>query len=251
MSFLKRALCSLVLALAPAFPAVAQQAASPLPEATRLSDQQLAQLTGKFLLPNGVELALSVISDTVVNGQLVLRTVLTVDRDSQVQVFGRTGGAPGVVYAGATGGTQGMAPTGVTVTLDRQSGLQTVTPTFGVAAAGTPSVSVGGAQTPAALGLSALPAIPGGAPVATADGAVSVATVPSGTQVTLVGDQFSVSNLVGRAIATALVNSASDRTFDTVTNVGIDLRNVAPYQAGSAQMRIDSLALDAARGMVR
>lgn len=239
----------ILLAIALASPAAAQEADGPLSEAAKLTDAQLARLTGKFLLPNGAELALSVTSDTLLNGQIVLRTVLTVDRDSQVQVFGRNGGAAGVAYGGASGGARATTPTGVTVALDRQSGLQTVTPTYNVA---TPTVSVGGAtQTPESLGLSALPVAAGGAPVATADGTVSVAAVPSGTQVTLVGDQYSVANLVGRAVATALVNSASDRTFDTVTNIGIDLRNVAPYQAGAAQMRIDTLALDAARGMVR
>ncbi|WP_375397788.1 hypothetical protein [uncultured Sphingomonas sp.] len=244
-----RSLFLAILSCALASPVAAQQVDGPLPEAARLTDAQLARLTGKFLLPNGVELALSVTSDTVVNGQLVLRTVLTVDRGSQVQVYGRESGASGIAYTGASGGAQATAPTGVSITLDRQSGLQTVTPTY---AAATPSVSVGAAvQTPESLGLSALPVVAGGASVVTADGTVSVAAVPSGTQVTLVGDQFSVANLVGRAVATALVNSANDRTFDTVTNVGIDLRNIAPYQAGAAQMHIETLALDAARGMVR
>lgn len=237
----------LAFALTP--PVAAQQTGAPLSEEAKLTDAQLARLTGKFVLPNGVELALSVVSDTVVNGQLVLRTVLTVDRGSQVQVFGREGAATGATYEGAAGGVQTVAPTGVTVTLDRRSGLQTVTPTYGVA---TPAVTVGAVQQqPDASGLSALPVVAGGAAVATADGTVSVAAVPSGTQVTLVGDQFSVANLVGRAVATALVNSGNDRTFDTVTNVGVDLRNIAPYQAGAAQMRIETLALDAARGMVR
>lgn len=244
-----RSLYLTLLALAMASPAAAQQTEGPLSEAAKLTDAQLARLTGKFLLPNGAELALSVTSDTVVNGQLVLRTVLTVDRGSQVQVFGREAGATGTAYTGASGSSSATAPTGVTVTLDRQSGLQTVTPTYGVT---TPAVAVGGTvQTPGSLGLSALPVVAGGTSVATADGTVSVAAVPSGTQVTLVGDQFSVANLVGRAVATALVNSASDRTFDTVTNVAIDLRNIAPYQVGAAQMHIETLALDAARGMVR
>jgi hypothetical protein len=57
--------------------------------------------------------------------------------------------------------------------------------------------------------------------------------------------------LVGQSVATAVANSANDRTFDTVTNIAIDLRNVEPYVAGSAAMRVDSLVLDATRGMIR
>lgn len=241
------------VALFTAAPAVAQGPA-PAPAAAAavtppLPDAELARQTGKFLLPNGVELALSVTSDTTLNGQPVLRTVFTIDHGVQTQVFGRDPAAAPVTYA-PTGNAAAGGPTGVTVTMDRQSGLQTVTPTYGVAA-GAPGVSVGAAQDPRALGLTALPVTAGGPAVATPDGAVTVTTLPSGTQVTLAGDHFAVSDLVGHAIATAIANSGNDRTFDTATNVAIDLRNIAPYQVGAAQMRVESLALDAARGLGR
>ena len=257
------------VALFTAAPAVAQGPA-PAPAAAAvtppLPDAELARQTGKFLLPNGVELALSVTSDTTLNGQPVLRTVFTIDHGVQTQVFGRDPAAAPVTYA-PTGNAAAGGPTGVTVTMDRQSGLQTVTPTYGVAA-GAPGVSVGAAQDPRALGLTALPVTDPDAfmaaifkerdfgrampfAVATPDGAVTVTTLPSGTQVTLAGDHFAVSDLVGHAIATAIANSGNDRTFDTATNVAIDLRNIAPYQVGAAQMRVESLALDAARGLGR
>ncbi|WP_375392006.1 hypothetical protein [uncultured Sphingomonas sp.] len=240
------------VALFTAAPAVAQGPV-PAPDAAvtpPLPDAELARQTGKFLLPNGVELALSVTSDTTLNGQPVLRTVFTIDHGVQTQVFGRDPAAAPVTSAPAGNAAAG-GPTGVTVTMDRQSGLQTVTPTYG-GAAGAPGVSVGAAtQDPHALGLTALPVTAGGPAVATPDGVVTVTALPTGTQVTLAGDHFAVSDLVGHAIATAIANSGNDRTFDTATNVAIDLRNIAPYQVGAAQMRVESLALDAARGLGR
>ncbi len=219
--------------------------------APRLTDAELAKVTGKFVLPNGVELALSVTSDTVVNGQLILRTVLTVDRSTQLQVFGRTGQESTVAYTGTAESDRAPMPMGVVVEFDRKSGLQTVTPTFSVARGST--VTLGAvSEEPQALGLAALPLLPGGPAISTADGVVSLAAAQNGSQqVTFVGDQLSVVNLVGQSIATALANTANDRTLDSVTNVAIDVRNLAPYQVGMAQLRIDALAVDATRGMIR
>lgn len=218
--------------------------------APAVSDDDLAQATGKFTLPNGVELALAVTSDTVVNGQLILRTVFTVDNSAQLTVLGRESPTAGANYSGGTGSSGSMVPTGVTVSLDRQSGIQTITPTYTVQQ--TSGVSIGPpAQNADALGLTKLPVTPGGPAVATVDGTVSVQALANGSLVTLAGDRMSVSNLVGQSVATAVANSANDRTFDTVTNIAIDLRNVEPYVAGSAAMRVDSLVLDATRGMIR
>lgn len=217
--------------------------------ALRLSDEDLARITGKFVLPNGVELALAVTSDTVVNGQLILRTVLTVDRSAQLQVFGRTQ-QPSAAYALGDGSAATQSPTGVTIALDRKSGIQTLTPTFNVSR-GT-NITVGGAmQSPETLGLSVVPVTPGGPAIATADGVVSLQAVRNGSQVTFSGDQLAVVNLVGQSVAAAVVNSANDRTIDTVTNISIDARNLAPYQLAAAQMRVDALVTEATRGMVR
>lgn len=240
-----RALDSLVAALVAATPTAALgQAAAPARAPAPLTDAELAQITGKFVLPNGVQIALSVTSDTIVDGQVVLRTVLTVDRTSTLQVFGRDGSAPTPELAQAA-----ARPTGVTVSLDRTSGLQTVTPTYAAA----PAVSVG-AAAPAApsAGLVALPLVPGAPGVATADGVVSLATVRGGQEVSLAGDRLAVANIVGSTVATALANTANNRTLGSVTNVQIDLRNAAPYQTASAAMRVETMALDAvSRGMMR
>lgn len=248
MSRFKR-LASTALSAA-AFLAMSAAAAQRAPdEDVRLSDRELATYTGKFVLPNGVELALSVTSDTVVNGQLILRTVLTVDRTAQLQVFGRgqqpSGAAP-------TNGTAAASPqvAGVTIALDRHSGIQTLKPTLAVSQGSAVTVN-GAAQGSGALGLVAVPVVAGGPALAVADGTVSVQTVRNGSQVNFVGDQLAITNLVGQSIASAIANSSNDRTIDTVTTVSIEARNLAPYQVGAAQMRVEAMAIDATRRSIR
>lgn len=239
-------LISMVTALIAAAPAQADPVAPGRP-VVKLTDAELARITGKFILPNGVELALTVTSDTVVDGQLLLRTVLTVDKTAAVQVLGRQGGTAAIPYAATT---VTAAAGGVTVAMDRRSGIQTVTPTVSVASG--PSVSLGvPSQSAEDLGLSKLALTPGGPAVATADGVVSLETVRNGTRVAFAGDQLAVVNLVGQSVATAVLNSADNRTLDTVTNITIDARNLAPYQAGAAQLRVGDLAIEATRGMIR
>lgn len=240
---MRRMAPALVAGLWALTPAQAQPGA-PAPGDVRLTDAELARATGRFILPNGAELALTVTSDTAVDGRLLLRTVLTVDKGSSLQVLAPQPGAAPVPYAAARASAGG----GVTVALDRRSGMQTVAPDVAVAIG--PAVSVGAvvANPP---GLAPVAVTPGGPAVATADGVVSLDAVPGGARVTFAGDQLGIVNQVGRSIATAVANSANDRTLDTVTNITIDARNLAPYQAGIAQMRVGELAVEATRGTVR
>ncbi|MFM9977983.1 MAG: hypothetical protein ACKVOP_08065 [Sphingomonadaceae bacterium] len=221
-------------------------------DAAPVSDAELAEMTGKFVLPNGVEFAMSVVSDTVVDGQLALRTVLTVDQTARVDVFGRQGGGDTMPYVGVSNDQPGtVAATGVSVMLDRRSGTQTVTPTFGVTNAAKVASAPIAANDAAARGLTLLPVTPGGEAVATDHGHVTIATTERGSQVTLSTDQLGVAHVVGQYIATAIVNSANNRIIDTVTNINIDLRDVAPYSVGSAMLQIDGIARDVAIGLSR
>lgn len=223
--------------------------AAPLPAqemGVPLADAELAELTGKFILPNGGSLALSVTSDTMLNGALVLRTVLTVDQGSRVQVFGRPDGAapPAGTIHGA-GQAVPVLTSGASVLFDRRSGAQITPPTVS-------TIRVGGTGAGAAeLGLTPITVAAGGPAVRTPDGLVSVTTLPNGTQVSLAGDQIGIAHLVGPSVATAILNSGNDRTIDTVTTIGIDLHDAAALAMGSAAMKVDALAADASRGMVR
>lgn len=226
--------------------------AAPLPAqemGAPLTDAELAELTGKFILPNGGSLALSVTSDTMLNGALVLRTVLTVDQGSRVQVFGRPDGAapPAGTIHGA-GQAVPVLTSGASVLFDRRSGAQITPPTVStIRVGGTGTAGAGAAE----LGLTPITVAAGGPAVRTPDGLVSVTTLPNGTQVSLAGDQIGIAHLVGPSVATAILNSGNDRTIDTVTTIGIDLHDAAALAMGSAAMKVDALAADASRGMVR
>jgi len=227
-----------------------------------VSDPELAAITGKFVLSNGAEIALSVVSDAVVDGRAVLRTVLTVDRGTDLRVYARPAGGEagqgvavtpaGAAHAQAAG--QAGAPA-VSVLFDRQSGARLTAPA-GVGVGPTLAVSTGAAgrdagAEAAARGLTQVTLVPGGPAVATADGQVSLNQLANGSAVALAGDRLGVVQLVGRTIATAAINSADNRVIDTVTDVGIDLRNVQPFTTATAMMRADALALEATGRMVR
>lgn len=233
--------CALVGAATPATIVRGQDFGPPLPEA------ELATQTGKFLLPGGGSLALSVTSDTLLNGTPILRTVLTIDQGSTLQVFGRDGSVATPAGGTETATGAGTAPTlanGVSVLFNRPTGAQITLPTVS-------TVRTGATSTEAQAGLVPIAVVAGGPAVRTPDGLVSLSTLPNGSQVMLVGDQIGVAHLVGQSVATAILNAGNDRTIDTVTTIGIDLHDATALTLGSAVLKVDALAADAGRGMVR
>lgn len=230
-------------------PVDAQDFGAPLP------DSELATLTGKFMLPGGGSLALSVTSDTLVNGTPVLRTVLTIDQTSNLQVFGRDGHAVSAAASGQSGaggeagtGTgmgAGALAAGVSVLFDRRTGAQITVPTVSTVRTGT----VGAADSQP--GLVPLAIVAGGPAVQTPDGLVTLTSLANGSQVTLAGDQIGIAHLVGQSVATAVLNAGNDRTIDTVTTIGVTLHDATALTMGSAALKMDVLAADVARGLVR
>lgn len=222
-------------------PVEAQEMPTPIPDA------ELASMTGKFILPGGGSLALSVTSDTLLNGTLVLRTVLTVDHMSNVQVFARGGDVPLPDAGAETPAAASTLTGGASVLFDRRTGAQITVPTISTIRAH--GAAGAGDTTPA--GLVPVAVVPGAAAVRTPDGLVSITALPNGTQVSLAGDSIGIAHLVGQSVATAILNAGNDRTIDTVTTIGIDLHDAAALTLGSAAMKVDALATDAARGMIR
>jgi hypothetical protein len=254
-------LAAVILPAAPAT-AMAQGAATVAYDpAAVVPDAELARMTGKFLLPNGAEIAMSIVSAAAVDGRSVLRTVLTVDNGVDLKIFARPVSATDdkaastagrVVLATGAATASVLAPS---VTFDRQSGVRMESATT---ARTGPTISVaaginGGdhAVEAAAHGLAAVTLVPGAPAIATADGTISLSQVANGTVVALNGDRFGFLQLLGRSIATAAINTADNRVVDTTTDVSIDLRNVTPYAMGGAMMRADALALDATTRMIR
>ncbi|MFA7439824.1 MAG: hypothetical protein WCZ66_02530 [Sphingomonadaceae bacterium] len=84
-----------------------------------VSDTELAQMRGGFRLPNGVEVAMAVQIDSIVNGQLVLRSVLVADQ----------GPARLEIYSPGDSKTQGAGtaiPVSGGITVETPNGLVSV-----------------------------------------------------------------------------------------------------------------------------
>lgn len=201
--------------------------------AVSVPDAELATQRGGFTLPNGIDVALTVQTQTAINGAVVLRSVFRADQGPPTLTVyapksGQTVAADRVT---TVGGTSGMP----TVTYDGRGGLQ-VTP-----AAGGRGISVasGAASGAVPTGLAALAA---GGSVATDNGTVSQ-TARGGLQTAeLRAADLSITHLAGTAFGSAIANSGSDRTIDTQTSVGLDLRNVDSTVLASAMLRVEDVA---------
>ena len=209
------------------------------------SEQELAAAHGKFLLPNGIEVAMTVQTDTSVDGQLLLRSVFTVDKGpANLAVYSPTNVRTPVATS-QTGSPEASA-NGVSVNIDRDSGITTVRPDYTPRAT---SVTIGTGVSPQ-IGESPDGAAPldlsnKNAAIAAPGGVVSLDRLPAGSKITLTRPDFEVSHIVGQAFGSVLVNTANNRAIDTTTTINLDLTNATPASLGSALPRVDALALEA------
>lgn len=200
------ALAALALALAP----------MPTPA---LPDADLGTMRGGLALPGGVDLKLTVHSDTRVDGTTVLRTIFRADA-----------GAPTlqVLVGDGTGSGIGAAATGPAVAITRDG------KTAELSTAGLTEVALAPGQA-----------------IDTVAGRVRLDSLARGARVTLQADALDVSHLVGEGLGSVIANAGDGRTIDTLTTVNIDLSGVSPEALGSAMLRVEGMALDAARAGVR
>lgn len=216
----------ILLLLAQASPA----ADTPVPDAT------LAQQRGGFRLPSGIDVALSVQTQTAIDGAVVLRTVFSVDQGKPTLSIHAP--APGQTVAAGGGANGPGRPAGTpVVAYDPRTGLS-VTPGM---AAPPVTISTGAASRPDAG--PALPTVAAGA--TTAAGTVSEATTNGLRTVSLEGADFIISHVAGNAFGSSITNTGNDRTIDTQTTLAIDLRGAAPDVLGSAMFRVENVAIQA------
>ena len=234
------------LSVACASPLQAQDFEAP---SAPVADEMLADSRGKFLLPNGVEVMMAVQTDTSVDGQLLLRSVFTVDQGApQLAIY-----APASAQSTAPGADQQgqqVRPSDVWVSFDRESGVSLVERNFRNTAGGVTVSS--GAQTPVGEspdGSAALPLSPGGR-VDTPNGAVSLDRLGSGYKVSLAKPDLEVSHVFGQALGSVVLNTGSDRAIDTATTINLDLMNATPMTVGSAMPRVETMALDVTRDLI-
>lgn len=104
----------------------------------------------------------------------------------------------------------------------------------------------------AAAGSGVLQALsPGGTSFSVSGGTVRVAGDGANTRVTLDTAELDVTHLVGQTIGSIASNRGNDVAVDTTTNVNIVLSNATALNLGSAMLRIDGIATDAAARTVR
>lgn len=216
------------------------QASAPTPvfEAPALSDAVLAEHRGGIRLPNGIDLALTVQTQTVVDGAIVLRTEFKVDQGApRIAIYTPRDGSPVPAPAAAPNGSSAMG-TAPALVFDGRGGLTVVRGAS--VPMGTVTTGSGTQTAPAGLQLS-----DGSGPVATDNGLVAAMLEGSSKSVSLQGSDYNVTHLVGGAFGSAILNSGNDRVIGTETTISIDLRNAGPDVLGSTMFRVDNLVTGA------
>lgn len=197
-----------------------------------ISDEQLAEQHGKFILPTGLEVNFSVQLDSFVDGQLALRTILTPEtpQGPVVNVYALThedsvtlNGSAAASANGVPRPATGMPTSSLTVTMN--------------------------GRAPAGEATKPLPVISASAPTVTVFGTVTIAPAANGTLVRLDDAGLQIRHLVGEATANAVANNVNGRAIDTLTTVSLDLQNATPLNLGSSIFRVDDAVVAAARGI--
>ena len=225
--------------IAPAAEQVAAVAGQGAPvEGRVLPDHELAAQRGGFRLPSGIDVALTVQTQTAIDGAVVLRTVFRADQGAPTLTVS-TPRAGEVVVAQPSAAPTSTGATAMVISYDPRSGIQ-ATPGASVPAV---SVTSGAVRTAAAAeGLQAVDA--SGAGVTTDAGVVTAARTGGIDTVQLKAADLTVIHLAGSAFGSAIANSGNDRTIDTQTTISIDLSNVGADVTGAidaAMVRVQDL----------
>jgi hypothetical protein len=215
--------------------------AAPAFEDPQVPDPVLAEQRGGVRLPNGIDLALTVQTQTAVNGSVVLQTVFKLDEGApNFTVYAppdnRTVTAPQA--SGEGNGAVTVIPP--TVIYDSRSGLQVTRGTT------MPPLSI---STSAPQGTSTVPEgleqIDPGAGVQTDNGKLTAAAQNGVRSIELTAPDFSVVHFAGNAFGSAIANTGNDRAINSETTISIDLSNAGPDVLGSTMLRVEDVALGA------
>lgn len=230
-----------VAALACADPLFAEELAF---SSAPVSDAELAEHRGGFILPNGIDVSIAVQSDTRVNGVLLLRTVLTIDKGAPaLGVFGRTTAAANEALAAANAAAG--AATEKADAAAQKASTSSVNILNGISIAGSNAAAIGEGQED----LVKLDVAANGTAVDAAGGTVRLQTGSGPDRVTLSLPTLDVQHLVGQAYGTIAANRGNDVAIDTSTVINLDLRNVSPLNVGSSMFRAEALGMNAAAAL--
>lgn len=221
------------------------RAGAPFGAVAPVSEGELAAARGMFLAPDGTEIALTIQMDTLVDGNLVLRSVLTPFESGpeRLQLYTQRAGTA----AAPMGEEIAAAPApleGVAFTFDRTAGLTMVA---GPEAAPQVQVAVNGTMNaPDATGLDRL-TLDGNGMATSAAGSISVMENAQGPVVTLAADTLLVKHVLGAAVANIVANTADNRVIESATVVNLSLGNAAPLIAGASLFAVDDAVLSLAQ----
>lgn len=193
--------------------------------AAQLADDELDQLRGGFILPNGMDVTVGIDIQTSVNGALALRTLVTT----------ADAGVP-VVFVGD----------GITQANSAQGGTAVTLPGGGVVRVG----SGGASSMEAGSGQQQIEPVANGAALSTSSGTVQLFNDDSGSQVVLNGDSLELRHMIGNFTGSVVANTANDRSISTVVTVNVDLQNSAVL-LGNALLRLDAIATEVASRGIR
>ncbi|QQV76690.1 hypothetical protein H5J25_14850 [Sphingomonas aliaeris] len=205
-------------------------------DAPVLSDEMLAEQRGGFRLPSGIDVAMTVQTQSAINGAIVLRTVFEVDRGApNLTIYAPRQGE--TVSSGAAQGATATGGSAPTVTYDNRNMLE-VRPGY------TPTLTVASGDSGTSGALPAgLAQVASGA---TTDAGLVTEGAHGGVRtIELRGADLSITHIAGDAFGSAIANSGSDRQIDTQTSVSINLANAGPDVLGSAMFRVEDVALQA------
>lgn len=197
-----------------------------------VAESELATMRGGFRLPNGIDVSMTVQTQTAIDGAVVLRTIFRADQGPPtLAVYVPRDGT--VVAAGRPGGSGGQTTVMPSVSLDPR-GVIEVTP--GVVTPTSVNVSTGSNQ-------GGIGDVPEG--LETAGDTVRQQTVGNLRTAAIDAADISIVHFAGAAFGSAIVNSGSDRMIETQTSIAIDLRNAGPDVLGSSMLRAQGLTDDA------
>lgn len=199
-----------------------------------VGDVELSAQRGGFTLPNGVDVSMTVQTQTSVDGAVVLRTIFQADQGAPS--FAIYTPRRGETVSGAATAPLKATTTSPVISFDRTGALQvsgeSVVPSVNVAVRGAGAGDPTGALEQSDSGV-------------TDQGMVSRISHGNVRTVELRGADFTVTHLAGGAFGSAIANTGSNRTIDTETAVSIDLSNVGPDVLGSAMLRVQDIAASA------
>ncbi|MBO9518523.1 MAG: hypothetical protein J7493_10695 [Porphyrobacter sp.] len=202
-----------------------QAETSPFPTEARVADEELDRMRGGFELPNGMDIAVGIDIQTMVDGALALRTVLNTADNGLPVVFTGTGGASSA--ASGEGTTTTVPGVGIVRVVDGPA-----------------------APAEAGAGQQQVELTPNGPAVQTPAGLVQLAKDETGSSVVLNGNSLELRHIIGNFTGTLIANTASDRSIDTVVTLNIDLKNSA-VPVGNAMLQWESIAVDVVGRSVR